>query len=448
MIGLTNPTALWALALMAGPVIVHLLRRHRAERVPFPSLRFVRASETAAVRLRLPGDLWLLLVRATAIGLAAFALAEPIVITGSRLAHWDSLTARAVVVDTSDSMRDAVSADLSPARAAEKAASVEATQAAHSIRIDTDDLGEGVRRAAVWLSSAPPARREIVVISDFQRGALDESAVRAIPETIGRRLVKAGESAAQRSIEGAAMLAAPGGVRRSTIDLTADTTTMRVGPVEAGADAGFRAVGEGVGDDAFARLTRVIAASGAAAPSKEEPIAIGFGSEAAGASSRSKLSSGWMLATVLGVMSDPVVAGVPSGDVAPLTQGSASPPHAVVIRRPDGRPIVSAATAGPELIFVTNAAPDSLFAAALARAALNARVRARSFDEREIAAIDGAVLKSWQRSPAPVGAGEWRNADTTDARWFWLLSLAALGLEQWLRRRPVHRAQEALRDAA
>jgi hypothetical protein len=451
VIGLTHPAALWTLALIAGPVVVHLLRRHRAERVLFPSLRFVRAAETAAIRLRPPSDLWLLLVRAAAVGLAAFALAGPIVLTDVRLARWNALTARAVVVDTSESMRAVASPAASPTRAADEATAAEMRQAAHSIRIDTPDLGEGLRRAAIWLSSAPPARREIVVISDFQRGALHDSAVRAIPDAIGRRLLKVGDSPGPRAIGGRPLLSAftHGAMarRRSMIDLTADTTTLRLGPVEAGPVGGFRVIGADAGAGEVARLVRVIATAGAAAPSEDEPMAIAFGNTMA-AGGQSTLAGGWMLATALGVMRDPVLTDVPSADVAPLSRANASAPYSVVVRRPDGSPIVSAAALGVELVFATNAAPESLFAAALARAALNARSRAQKFDEREIAAIDGDTLKSWQRAPAPVGAGEWRNADRTDARWFWLLSLAALGLEQWLRRRPRQRDQEALRDAA
>ena len=57
MIHWLNPAALAGLALLALPILIHLLRTRQAERIPFPSLRFVLPSETAAVRLRLPADL-------------------------------------------------------------------------------------------------------------------------------------------------------------------------------------------------------------------------------------------------------------------------------------------------------------------------------------------------------------------------------------------------------
>ena len=73
MIAWLNPAAFAGLALLAGPVLVHLLLRHRAERVLFPSLRFVRPSRTAAVRLRLPSDLALLLLRMAIVAVAVAA---------------------------------------------------------------------------------------------------------------------------------------------------------------------------------------------------------------------------------------------------------------------------------------------------------------------------------------------------------------------------------------
>src|SRR5262245_15328446 len=78
---------------------------HRADRMLFPSLRFVRASRTAAVRLRPPSEWWLLIVRTAAVALAVCAVARPILQTKGRVTAWNARTARAVVVDTSDSMR-------------------------------------------------------------------------------------------------------------------------------------------------------------------------------------------------------------------------------------------------------------------------------------------------------------------------------------------------------
>ena len=62
-----NPLALAGLAAAALPVIIHLLKRHRAVRVPFPTLRFLTDSRAAAVRIRSLSDPLLLIVRVAAI---------------------------------------------------------------------------------------------------------------------------------------------------------------------------------------------------------------------------------------------------------------------------------------------------------------------------------------------------------------------------------------------
>ena len=67
-------------------------------------------------------------------------------------------------------------------------------------RVNTPDLADGVDRAVRWLRSAPPSRREIVLISDFQRGSLDEAAVRRIPADVGVRLIRAGAQPGTRHV--------------------------------------------------------------------------------------------------------------------------------------------------------------------------------------------------------------------------------------------------------
>ena len=105
MIAWLNPFALWGLLGIAGAVAVHLLARQRAPRLSFPTIRFIRAASTAAIRVRPPSDAWLLLIRSAAIAGAALALAQPSFNTAARRHSWDTRIARAIVVDTTDSMR-------------------------------------------------------------------------------------------------------------------------------------------------------------------------------------------------------------------------------------------------------------------------------------------------------------------------------------------------------
>ncbi|HZB26400.1 MAG TPA: BatA domain-containing protein, partial [Vicinamibacterales bacterium] len=160
-----NPAAFAGLAAVAGPLIVHLLLRPRAVRVQFPSVRFIAGSSTAAVRPRRPSDGLLLLLRATIVGAAVTALAAPVFVTSWKRSMWDARLSRAVVVDASGSMADAA------ARASQTAAA-EREGATYRVAIEAQALRDGVSRAVTALRDTPPARRELVIVSDLHAGAL------------------------------------------------------------------------------------------------------------------------------------------------------------------------------------------------------------------------------------------------------------------------------------
>ena len=128
MIGWLQPAALLGLVLAVLPFVIHLLRAHRADRIQFPSIRFIRPSTTAAVRLRSPSDWSLLAVRTAIVVAAVLALAQPVWLTPARLARWNALTAKAILVDGSESMRLSRAAD-----AANDAVSAEQQTAARAV---------------------------------------------------------------------------------------------------------------------------------------------------------------------------------------------------------------------------------------------------------------------------------------------------------------------------
>ena len=153
MIAWLNPGAWVGLAVLAGPVLVHLLLRHRAARILFPSLRFVRASRTAAVRLRPPSDWLLLALRLATLGLAVVALAQPLLLAPARSAAWNARLARAVVVDASDSMKPLMA---SAARAADE----EARSTTVRFRIEARDLATGFARPSPLCNRPTRAARD------------------------------------------------------------------------------------------------------------------------------------------------------------------------------------------------------------------------------------------------------------------------------------------------
>lgn len=74
---LLHPGILFGLALVAAPVIVHLLMRQKPRKLVFPAMQLIqqrRKQNSRRLRLR---HLWLLLLRIAAIGLLVFAIARP-----------------------------------------------------------------------------------------------------------------------------------------------------------------------------------------------------------------------------------------------------------------------------------------------------------------------------------------------------------------------------------
>jgi hypothetical protein len=437
MIAWQNGALLWALPLAAAPVLIHLLRRHRADRLAFPSLRFVRAAQSAAVRIRRPSDLLLMLLRVAAVALAVVAAAGPVLLTSGRLDRWNRETARAIVVDVSDSMRVAEPDGIPPARAASDAATVEEQSARYATRIESTDLARAIGRAAAWLADAPPARREVVVVSDFQRGGFEAHAIANLDQRVGVRLVQVGRAISERQIAGPELLSAGDVPRRSLEILLSGNTTSVAMSVQAaeGRPGGLRLVPD---DPSTKRLVRVAAAAGTPGGSSDEPIAIRFATDAAPAIKFERVQNGWMLRRLLRLQEE--VDRVAHGTGSAVRSLSDSAPWSVLIRDASGKPLVAAASAGNELVLDVAASSDSFFAALVVRSALAARRAPADFDESEISRLDSASLSALGRPAAPIDLralppDAWRHANSTDSRWCWVVVLLLLGIEQLVRTR-------------
>jgi hypothetical protein len=453
MVGWQHPAALWALTLAAAPVVIHLLRTHVARRVPFPTLRFVQPSRSAAVRMRLPSDVLLMLVRMGVVLFAAAAGAGPILLTDGRLAAWNARVARAVVVDTSRSMREARGADAPPAAAAQEAAEAELRTAAFGARFDVRRIEEGVTRALRWLAEQPPARREIVVISDLQTsGFARQPPDRLVGPGTGLRFVPVGRPAARREFDGEFLLGAAGRNRSQEIDLTKDTTSVAVDESGDIGTPGLRLLGPPQAEASIARLLRAVGRAGAYAASRTAPIAIRFsGAPPPMPAPLTVVRAGWMLDTALRLRASPSLAAAAASTTLPKPAfESEAEPWSTVARDAAGATLVRAAAANGELIIDLAAAPDDVLAAVAVQATLDARVEAAPYDEEEIAALDDGAIAAMTRQAGPVTSDAWRAAERTDARWCWLAALMLLGVEQWLRsgRSSTHSSREVTSAAA
>ena len=92
-------------ALIALPILLHLIMRREPQRIEFPALRFVRKRQaTNQTRLKLRH--WLLLaLRCAVILLLSFALARPVLLGSGLLGNRKAGLAAALVIDTSPRMQ-------------------------------------------------------------------------------------------------------------------------------------------------------------------------------------------------------------------------------------------------------------------------------------------------------------------------------------------------------
>lgn len=447
MIAWLNPAALSGLVLLAGPLLVHLLLRHRADRVPFPSLRFVRPSRTAAVRVRLPSDLALLFLRMTIVALAVAALAQPLVLAPPRVAAWNARMARAIVVDVSESM----TADGSGSAAAGAAdvATVEARGAIFVARIDAVELRRALARAVSALGAAPPARREIVVVSDFQRGMLTRADLDTVPPGIGIRLVQVGTDSPDRRLRGLDLFGADTSSAQD-VQLSGSSTAVSIVP-GSGRLEGLRLVAPKIDSLAIRALERAVASAGAPAPSPQQPLTIVFAG-APGIEAVHALSATWMLRTVLRLGNDREIVeactdGVSANGDSRTAAREGREWH-VVCRDRLSRPLVRAAAAGSQMVLDVAAPASALLSAAVVRGALTARHGSVAHPEAEPRRMTAAELGAWSRGAPPVAADAWRSGQSSDGRWCWALALGFLAVEAAVRRRRADTTQEARADAA
>lgn len=433
MIAWLHAPALWGLAAVAGAVLVHLLFRQRAKRIAFPSLRFVTPSFSSAMRIRRPTDAALLALRITIVAAAAAALAQPLLLTPSRTHAWNARIARAIVVDTSASM-----SAFTPQ--ADEAARAEAAGAASSRRIDAGNLGSGIREASEWLSTAPPARREIVVISDLQQGALSESAIEEATDAAGLRFVRVGSFPSSRDVDGPATLDGDG-VATSRVRVDGGATSVVRTRARRPA-AGIQIIGPERAEDDVAALLNVVTAAGAPAPSADEPIVVLLGRATLPAPLQ-PAARAWMLRVVRGLRAD--------DEVTALGETPADGLRGVwmtVLQDAKGAPLIRAAASGDRLVIDVAARPADYLAAVAVRGVLRARGESAALSEQEVLTIPDQALARWARVPPPLETTDavLRQA-APDARWLWGLVLVLLAAEAVVRRDRV-RAEEARADAA
>ena len=194
------------------PLIVHLIRRHRGRVIPFPSLMFLRRLPVETVQRRTLRDWPLLLLRIGVLVLIALAFARPVLQLGAEEdgVAGDPLREVVLVVDRSWSMaesgrweramdeaQDALGGLVSPDRASlvlfdgVGRVVVEPTLDPGRVRTALDtvqpgwggtQIGAGLQAASGILQASDRSRREVVLISDFQRRGWEDGPRDPLPE--------------------------------------------------------------------------------------------------------------------------------------------------------------------------------------------------------------------------------------------------------------------------
>jgi len=200
--GLTflSPLLLAGAALVAIPIVLHLVMRQLPKHVLFPAIRFIQRREQANRRQLRLRHLLLLLLRAGAIVMLAAALARPSIKTEGSLGSQEAPVAAALIFDTSPRMayrrdnqtrldvaREAGRWLLTQLPADSEAAVLESEEPAGEFAVDLGAAGqrigrlkpaatatplpEAVSNAVAMLKKKEKLRKEIYVFTDLAAGA-------------------------------------------------------------------------------------------------------------------------------------------------------------------------------------------------------------------------------------------------------------------------------------
>ena len=184
-----NPLALFALAAVAAPILIHILVQRRAERFAVSDAA-VPAADAAgrdpASRAR--GSAAARGPRGAAGGRGRGAGRSAVRHDGATAGVGSAHRARNVVVDD-------VRGGASPPRDRKRREQAGQRRRPTEKTFEAVSLADGIRRAVLWLDAAPPARREIVIASPFPIGSLTEADIAADPAG-HRRAVRADRHAA------------------------------------------------------------------------------------------------------------------------------------------------------------------------------------------------------------------------------------------------------------
>jgi len=422
-----DPSAFFALILLVVPVLIHLLVHRRAERLLFPSLRFIQPARLTSLRRRMLDDVPLLAVRAAILVAAIAALAAPVFLTAARQREWNARVVRAAVGARGFQPRDGAARPFQ-ARA-----------------FDASDVRDGIRRAVAWLDTAPPARREMVIASAFPIGSLTAEDIAAVPASIGLRFERTGALPESRTVDDARVMTGGGATLSRSLTLAGGRT--RVHEIRVADRASFP-----VEVDAPADATPAIDAAIAAVltqrvwappPDRRARLVIIDRSAESLALRVMPINVPWIAEAIARMSRDAELQAAASGTTGALdARFTTAPWHVVALGKGAGAepappgPLIAAAGSASELLVASAAGPLDLVTPLLLRSMVNGLAMLPDVRQAEVVSIPDAELEAWSRPAPPPGAPrlDTLEDDQDDRRWFWASVLLLLALEAWMRR--------------
>lgn len=445
------PWAWLGLLTIALPVLIHLLGQGNAPRLPFPTLQFLGITRPLPNRRTRLHDLVLLAVRIAILAAAVAALARPLWLTATRTNAANTSLVRAIIVDTSASMRRSVPGGGRAIDAALRSSRQLADSATTAVVLRVASPSRAVTGALAWLGRRP-GRAELVIVSDFQAGTVDSSDLAAIPPEVGIRFVPVAVEATATPLE-------------TQLQYGATNVTAHIAIAPDQTDVDWTTAKAGAGEH-IALLTGPASASSAdaarrAAETIGVPLPIDTGRHIAmvypdypGRATllqhATRIQSPWMADIVAAIRADGTLRTAASTAAVQPPDDTANTLTVVTTRA--GIPAILAAADSADgqerLLLLVRADAGSPASAALIAATRRALSTAVSAAELDPATVPLSTLNAWQR-PATVRSVRNPDADISDGRWFWLVALLLLGVETVLRRgRSPSGTSEVAHDAA
>jgi hypothetical protein len=306
--------------------------------------------------------------------------------------------------------------------------------------IESPSVAAGLAASANWLARQTPPR-ELVVLSDLQRGSISDADVASVPADVGIRFERMNSPAGEEVTGGSAQWAA--GVFAPHVTAARDRTTVtwqRAGGPEA-AIAIHAAPADRAVIDA-ARTAALTEGLPFGARVSRIDVYLPGSPDRLDVTTTTTIDEPWMADVLVDLKSDPTLDSLARATRRVSTPLSTSAAATPVLLDAAGQPLLVAQAgsndaSGSRLQLAANVAADDVFLSAL----LTSVARAASDDltawnELEPGSVDEEDLQRWTRQPSSSAAPTESSPTDSDGRWLWAVALILIGLETWMRQAP------------